>query len=100
MSKWNSIEHRLFSQISRNWAGMPLRTWETLLAFIRGTATTTGLVVRAAFQPGDYPKGQKVSDADMDALNIEPHATLPMWNCPRLARAGASPRTAAVLHPG
>jgi hypothetical protein len=79
-SKWNPIEHRLFSQISRNWAGTPLRTWDTLLAFIRGTTTATGLVVRAAFQPGNYPKGQKVSDADMDALNIEPHAILPMWN--------------------
>ena len=79
-SKWNPIEHRLFSQISRNWAGVPLRTWDTLLAFMRGTTTTTGLAVRAVFQPGDYPKGQKVSDAHMDALNVEPHATLPLWN--------------------
>ena len=80
MSKWNPIEHRLFSQISRNWAGVPLRTWETVLALIRGTTTTRGLVVQARFQPGQYPKGQKVSDADMDALNIEPHAILPIWN--------------------
>jgi len=79
-SKWNPIEHRLFSQISRNWAGVPLRTWETVLAFIRGTSTTKGLVVQASFQPGQYPKGQKVSDADMDALNIESHAILPIWN--------------------
>ena len=68
------------SQISRNWAGVPLRTWETVLAFIRGTTTITGLVVQASFQPGEYPKGQKVRDADMDALNIEPHAILPIWN--------------------
>ena len=58
-SKWNLIEHRLFSQISRNWAGVPLRTWDTLLAFIRGTTTQTGLSVHAIFQPGHYPKGQR-----------------------------------------
>ena len=79
-SKWNPIEHRLFSQISRNWAGVPLRSWETVLRFIRGTGTTTGLVVEAVFQPAHYPKGQTVSDEDMDALNIEPHAVLPIWN--------------------
>ena len=79
-SKWNPIEHRLFSQISCNWAGVPLRTWDTLLAFIRGTRTTTGLVVQTIFEPRSYPKGQKVSDAEMAALNIEPHAILPTWN--------------------
>jgi hypothetical protein len=47
MFEMETIEHRLFSQISRNWAGVPLRTWETLLAFIRGTRTTTGLAVHA-----------------------------------------------------
>jgi hypothetical protein len=79
-SKWNPIEHRLFSQISRNWAGVPLRTWATLLAFIRGTTTTSGLAVNAVFQPGDYPLGQTVSDAEMDALNLERHAVCPAWN--------------------
>jgi hypothetical protein len=73
-------EHRLFSQISRNWAGVPLRTWDTILAFIRGTTTSSGLTVRAAFQPGEYPTGVKVSDAEMDALNIERHAVCPAWN--------------------
>jgi hypothetical protein len=79
-SKWNPIEHRLFSQISRNWAGVPLRTWDTLLAFIRGTTTAKGLVVQAVFQPGDYPIGQKVSDDQMATLNIERHAVCPIWN--------------------
>ena len=79
-SKWNPIEHRLFSQISRNWAGVPLRTWDTLLAFIRGTATSTGLVVHAEFQPGDYPTGVKVSDVVMKALTIEHHIICPTWN--------------------
>jgi len=79
-SKWNPIEHRLFSQISRNWAGVPLRSWDTLLAFVRGTSTSAGLAVRAVFQPGDYPIGQKVSDAEMAALNFERHAVCPAWN--------------------
>jgi len=59
---------------------VPLHTWETLLAFIRGTTTTAGLAVQAIFQPGDYPTGQKVSDAGMDALNIERHAACQTWN--------------------
>ena len=79
-SKWNPIEHRLFSQISCNWAGVPLRTWETVLALIRGTTTQTGLSVHAIFQPGHYPKGQKVSDAEMATLNIEHHPICPTWN--------------------
>jgi Rhodopirellula transposase DDE domain len=79
-SKWNPIEHRLFSQISRNWAGVPLRTWDTLMAFIRGTTTSSGLTVKAIFQPGDYPTGTKVTDAEMDALQIEHHAICPTWN--------------------
>jgi Rhodopirellula transposase DDE domain len=80
LSKWNPIEHRLFSQITRNWAGVPLRTWDTVLALIRGTGTSTGLTVNAVFQPGDYPTGVKVGDAAMAALNIERHAVCPKWN--------------------
>ncbi len=79
-SKWNPIEHRLFSQISRNWAGVPLRTWDTILAFIRGTTTSGGLTVRALFQPGEYPTGVKISAAEMLTLNIERHAVCPTWN--------------------
>jgi hypothetical protein len=79
-SKWNPIEHRLFSQISRNWAGVPLRTWDTLLAFVRGTATSGGLVVHAELQPGEYPTGVKVSDVEMKSLNIEHHLICPTWN--------------------
>jgi len=79
-SKWNPIEHRLFSQISCNWAGVPLRTWDTLLAFIRGTTTSSGLTVRAVLERGMYPTGQKITDAQMDALRIEHHAVCPQWN--------------------
>jgi hypothetical protein len=79
-SKWNPIERNLFSQISRNWAGVPLRTWATLLAFIRGTKTAPGLTVQAIFEDRDYPIGQKVTDAEMAALRIEPHSVCPQWN--------------------
>ncbi len=79
-SKWNPIEHRLFSQISCNWAGVPLRTWDTLLAFIRGTTTRSGLTVRAVLERGEYPTGQKITDAQMAALRIERHAVCPQWN--------------------
>ena len=71
---------RLFSHISRNWAGVPLRTWDTLLAFIRGTTTAAGLTVQAIFRAAEYPTGQKVTDAEMAALRIERHAICPQWN--------------------
>src|SRR5205814_3758600 len=67
-SKWNPIERRLFSQISINWAGKPLRTIETMLAYIRGTSTSTGLTVKAFLQEGIYETGQKVSMTDMKQL--------------------------------
>src|SRR5262245_5529763 len=57
-SKWNPVEHRLFSEISKNWAGKPLRTLEVMLGYIRGTTTTTGLRVRAQLDEGIYRKGQ------------------------------------------
>ena len=85
-SKWNPIEHRLFSFISLNWAGCPLRSFETLLNYIRGTTTSTGLTVRATLQEGEYAKGQRVSDTQMEQLNIEHAVICPQWNytlCPR-----------------
>jgi hypothetical protein len=88
-SKWNPIEHRLFSQISLNWAGQPLRTFARMLGLIRGTTTTTGLTVRAARLPGDYPKGEKVSHAEMKRLHLERHAVCPRWNYTLHPRPGA-----------
>ncbi len=79
-SKWNPIEHRLFSHISLNWAGIPLRSWETLLAYIRGTTTSTGLEVAAFLHAGVYTTGQSVSDGEMQTLNLERHAVCPNWN--------------------
>jgi hypothetical protein len=87
-SKWNPIEHRLFSQISLNWAGKPLRSLDTMLKSIRGTTTQTGLAVRATVLVGIFKKGQKVSDDQMQRLNIERHSVCRQWNYtirPRLA---------------
>lgn len=79
-SKWNPIEHRLFSHISLNWAGKPLRTLETMLKYLRGTTTSTGLTVSATLLEGEFEKGQKVSDAEMKQLNLEHHLVCPTWN--------------------
>jgi hypothetical protein len=79
-SKWNPIEYRLFSQISKNWEGRPLRTLSLMLGYIRGTTTTTGLIVKAYLDEGIYRKGRKVTSEELDSLNLEPHNTLPEWN--------------------
>ena len=89
-SKWNPIEHSLFSQISLNWAGKPLRTFETMLGYIRGTTTTTGLRVKASLLEGVYQTGKRVTTAVMNTLHVEPHAVCPRWNYtirPRVASA-------------
>jgi hypothetical protein len=69
-SKWNKIEHRLFSQISMNWRGRPLTSHETILQLIGATTTNTGLTVTAALDTGSYPTGIKISDREMRALPI------------------------------
>ena len=79
-SKWNPVERRLFSQITNNWAGKPLRSLAIMLGYIRGTTTTTGLTVKAVLDEGIYPKGQKVSWKDVDGLNLTPHEVCPEWN--------------------
>jgi hypothetical protein len=79
-SKWNPVEHRLFGPISLNWAGHPLRTWDTMLAYLRGTTTETGLSVTAELHETVYEKGQSVSNAEMAQLNLEPHNVCPRWN--------------------
>jgi hypothetical protein len=87
-SKWNPIEYRLFSPISGNWSGIPLRTFATLLSWIRGTTTKTGLTVSAFLQEGISALGQKVSNAVMKSLNLHYHPVCPRWNYtikPRLA---------------
>ena len=91
-SKWNPIEHRLFSHISLNWAGVPLRTFETVMRYIAGTVTATGLWVTAVLKRGGNETGERVSDAEMKTLRLTPHAVCPAWNYtlrPRRQRAAA-----------
>jgi len=87
-SRWNPVEYRLFSHISLNWLGKPLRTFDAMLAYIRGTTTTTGLTVKASLLEGVYEKGQGVSDAEMETLNLERHETCPNWNYTLRPRPG------------
>ena len=79
-SKWNKIEHRLFSHITMNWRGKPLRTHETVVSLISSTTTSKGLVVRATRDLNQYPKGIKVSDAEMEALPLVRHEFHGEWN--------------------
>jgi hypothetical protein len=79
-SKWNPIEHRLFSFISSNCAGTPLRTWELFLAAIRGTTTKAGLTVNAVLHSHKYRIGMTVTNALMRTLNLEPHPICPAWS--------------------
>ncbi len=87
-SKWNPIEYRLFSPISLNWAGTPLRSFEIVRACIAGTTTQTGLKVSAFLVDKAFTVGQRVSQAVMSTLNLHLHAICPRWNYtlkPRLA---------------
>jgi len=79
-SKWNPIEHRLFSEISKTWAGCPLRSFETVLHYLRETTTQTGLSVTAHLVTQIYQKGLEVADEVMATLNITYHAVCPQWN--------------------
>lgn len=93
-SKYNPIERRLFSRISANWSGKPLRTLDVMLAFIRGTRTETGLTVEACLLEGSYKKGERVSAKEMAQLALQPHAVCPAWNY------SISPRTSGLVLDG
>lgn len=79
-SKWNPVEHRLFSPISANWQGEPLESYEKILNFIRTTTTETGLKVRAVLNTRHYPKGVKISAEEAQHLSVRKHRILPKWN--------------------
>ncbi|MQA92868.1 MAG: ISAzo13 family transposase [Gemmatimonas sp.] len=79
-SKWNPIEHRLFSEISKNWAGRPLDSIKTLLAYAASTRTETGLEVTAQRVEGRFETGEKISKAQMKKLDLEPHQVQPNRN--------------------
>ena len=92
-SKWNPVEHRLFSFISKNWEGKPLKTLEIMLGFIRGTTTAKGLSVKASLDESYYGRGQKITSDDLARLNIKPHTVCPKWNytiCPAVQKGAWS----------
>jgi hypothetical protein len=79
-SKWNKIEHRLFSFISLNWRGRPLVNYETVVNLIGATTTRTGLRVKAVLDSGTYPKGLTVDDEVMRNVQLHRHKIHPDWN--------------------
>ena len=79
-SKWNKVEHRLFSFITQNWRGKPLVSYLVIVQLIASTTTGTGLTVACRLDENDYEKGIKVTDAEMAALNIQPAAFHGEWN--------------------
>ena len=79
-SKWNPVEHRLFSHISTNWAGQPLVSYETALNFIRTTKTDTGLRVRGYLDNTFYQTKLKLSAEQKARINLRLRRVLPKWN--------------------
>jgi hypothetical protein len=79
-STWNKIEHRLFSFITQNWRGKPLITHQVIVSLIAATTTPAGLSVRSRLDARRYPKGRRVSDAQLARVNLAPHAFHGEWN--------------------
>ncbi len=79
-SKWNPIEHRLFSEVSKHWAGVPLESFEVILKYLNTTKTSTGLRVSASMVEKEYEKGIKIPQCEMDQLNITKDPDIPSWN--------------------
>ena len=79
-SKWNKIEHRMFSFISLHWKGQPLVSYETVVNLIGATRTRTGLRVKAALDPRVYESGVKISNEEMERINLRLHRVHPKWN--------------------
>jgi hypothetical protein len=79
-SKWNKIEHKMFSFITQNWRGKPLVDYQTIISLIAATKTEKGLQVRSDLDDNVYEKGRKVSDAELAAINITPHTFHGEWN--------------------
>ena len=78
--KWNPIELRPFSEISRNWSGCPVESFDLILNYIASTTTRTGLVVTSRLNRNEYPAGIQISDEQMGTVNITPNEHIPKWN--------------------
>lgn len=79
-SKWNPIEHRLFSEISKNWQGVPLNDFETVVKYIKTTKTKNGLKVDAILETRKYQKGIKADKKEIESLNLKQHNINGLWN--------------------
>jgi hypothetical protein len=79
-SKWNKIEHRLFSFITQNWRGRPLVSYQTIVQLIAATTTKTGLEVRSELDTNTYPAGVKITDEQMSHVHIQRHDFHGEWN--------------------
>lgn len=88
-SKWNPVEHRVFSEISKHWAGQPLHDYSIIVRLIAETHTRTGLRVACTLNTKYYPTKVHISDRQMDQVDLLKHLTLPEWNytlCPTTTR--------------
>jgi hypothetical protein len=79
-SKWNKIEHRLFNHISMNWKGQPLVSMDVIISLIGNTTSRTGLKVYAMEDRNTYPTKRKITDEQMEALNLIKNDVLGKWN--------------------
>jgi len=79
-SKWNRIEHRLFSFITTNWRGKPLVSHKVIVELIAATTTDAGLKVRSQLDTNTYPAGVKISEAQLQAVKLKPHSFHGEWN--------------------
>jgi hypothetical protein len=79
-SKWNKIEHRMFSFISQNWRGKPLVSLQTVVELIGNTTTKSGLLVKTKINKNEYKTGIKISDEEFNSINIEHLKFQPLWN--------------------
>lgn len=79
-SKWNRVEHRLWSQVTLNWRGRPLTSHQVVVNLIGSTTTRTGLKVRAELDRTNYPTGTKITDNQLAAVDIKPHSFHGQWN--------------------
>ena len=92
-SKWNPIDHRLFSEISKNWSGRPLDSYETILNYISTTTTDTGLKVRACLHSTEYTKGIRITDKEMTVLALRTHDIQPERNYTIIPNVASSKTT-------
>jgi hypothetical protein len=92
-SKWNRIEHRLWSAVTQNWSGQPLVSHEVVVELIGATRTRTGLTVHAEHDTGSYSKGVKVTDEQLAAVPLKPHDFHGKWNYTIGGRRPRPPRT-------